>query len=60
MVLFVGTSGWQYRDWSGVFYPQLHWQSSGHARVARIGLGADRLITTWSLDRLLTSGSGGQ
>ncbi|MFJ9078797.1 DUF72 domain-containing protein [Streptomyces sp. NPDC102278] len=21
MALFVGTSGWQYRDWSGVFYP---------------------------------------
>lgn len=21
MTLFVGTSGWQYRDWSGVFYP---------------------------------------
>jgi putative hydrolase len=31
---------------------QLHWQSSGYARAARIGLGADRLITTWQLERL--------
>lgn len=21
MTLFVGTSGWQYKDWRGVFYP---------------------------------------
>ncbi|MEV6734246.1 MULTISPECIES: PHP domain-containing protein [unclassified Streptomyces] len=39
---------------------QLHWQSSGYARAARIGLGADRLITTWTLGRLLTSRSGRQ
>ncbi|WP_030716676.1 PHP domain-containing protein [Streptomyces sp. NRRL F-2580] len=39
---------------------QLHWQSSGYARAARIGLGADRLITTWSLDRLLPTRSGSQ
>ncbi|MFF9909025.1 PHP domain-containing protein [Streptomyces sp. NPDC013457] len=32
---------------------QLHWQSSGYARAARIGLGADRLITTWPLGRLM-------
>jgi putative hydrolase len=31
---------------------QLHWQSSGYARAARVGLGADRLVTTWSLERL--------
>jgi putative hydrolase len=31
---------------------QLQWQSSGYARVARIGVGADRLVTTWPLDRL--------
>ncbi|MEU6934790.1 PHP domain-containing protein [Streptomyces sp. NPDC046374] len=37
---------------------QLHWQSSGYARVARIGLGADRLITNWSLSRLLASRTG--
>ncbi|GAA0592472.1 PHP domain-containing protein [Streptomyces crystallinus] len=37
---------------------QLHWQSTGYARAARVGLGADRLITTWSLARLLTSRSG--
>ncbi|MFJ6785747.1 PHP domain-containing protein [Streptomyces yangpuensis] len=37
---------------------QLHWQSTGYARAARIGLGADRLITTWSLERLLTSRTG--
>ncbi|MFF8835881.1 PHP domain-containing protein [Streptomyces sp. NPDC015130] len=37
---------------------QLRWQSTGYARAARIGLGADRLITTWSLVRLLTSRSG--
>ncbi|MFD8415171.1 PHP domain-containing protein [Streptomyces sp. NPDC059650] len=34
---------------------QLHWQSTGYARAARIGLGADRLITTWPLGRLLAS-----
>ncbi|MET7758131.1 PHP domain-containing protein [Streptomyces sp. NPDC005389] len=38
---------------------QLHWQISGYARAARTGLGADRLITTWSLDRLLTTRNGG-
>ncbi|MEU9235622.1 PHP domain-containing protein [Streptomyces subrutilus] len=38
---------------------QLHWQSSGYARAARIGLGADRLITTWPLERLLSATSGG-
>ncbi|MFB6477425.1 PHP domain-containing protein [Streptomyces virginiae] len=37
---------------------QLHWQSTGYARAARIGLGPDRLITTWPLGRLLTSRSG--
>ncbi|MEV5972318.1 PHP domain-containing protein [Streptomyces sp. NPDC051921] len=35
---------------------QLHWQSTGYARAARVGLGADRLITTWSLARLLGAG----
>ncbi|MFC9293824.1 PHP domain-containing protein [Streptomyces sp. NPDC057011] len=39
---------------------QLHWQSTGYARAARIGLGADRLITSWPLARLLTSRSGRQ
>ncbi|WP_030196543.1 PHP domain-containing protein [Streptomyces sp. NRRL S-87] len=39
---------------------QLHWQSSGYARAARIGLGADRLITTWSLEQLLATGTGPQ
>ncbi|MCB5164472.1 PHP domain-containing protein [Streptomyces bambusae] len=34
---------------------QLHWQSTGYARAARAGLGADRLITTWPLGRLLES-----
>ncbi|MEV7560432.1 PHP domain-containing protein [Streptomyces sp. NPDC089795] len=34
---------------------QLHWQSSGYARAARAGLGADRLITTWSLGHLLAT-----
>lgn len=32
---------------------QLHWQGSGYARAARLGLGPDRLVTTWALDRLL-------
>jgi putative hydrolase len=32
---------------------QLHWQSSGYARAAQVGLGPDRLVTTWPLDRLL-------
>ncbi|MFB8201656.1 PHP domain-containing protein [Kitasatospora purpeofusca] len=32
---------------------QLHWQSSGYARAARAGLGPDRLITTWPIERLL-------
>ncbi|MDX2560882.1 PHP domain-containing protein [Streptomyces sp. TX20-6-3] len=36
---------------------QLHWQSTGYARAARIGLGSARLITTWSLDRLLAGRS---
>ena len=31
---------------------QLHWQSSGYARAARLGLGPDRLVTTWPLERL--------
>lgn len=31
---------------------QLSWQSSGYARAARAGLGAERLITTWSVERL--------
>jgi putative hydrolase len=31
---------------------QLHWQSSGYARAARIGLETDRLVTTWPLERL--------
>ncbi|MEU9107389.1 PHP domain-containing protein [Streptomyces xanthophaeus] len=37
---------------------QLHWQSTGYARAARCGLGEERLITTWSLGRLLNSRSG--
>ncbi|MFG3343564.1 PHP domain-containing protein [Streptomyces sp. NPDC048018] len=37
---------------------QLHWQSSGYARAARVGLEADRLITTWPLRRLLAGRSG--
>ncbi|MFH7598965.1 PHP domain-containing protein [Streptomyces racemochromogenes] len=37
---------------------QLHWQSTGYARAARTGLGTDRLITTWSLGRLLDSRTG--
>ncbi|WP_030317837.1 PHP domain-containing protein [Streptomyces flavochromogenes] len=36
---------------------QLRWQSTGYARAARIGLGADRLITTWPLRRLLAARS---
>ncbi|MFF0549716.1 PHP domain-containing protein [Streptomyces sp. NPDC004311] len=36
---------------------QLLWQSMGYARAARTGLGADRLITTWPLERLLASRS---
>ncbi|OKJ64988.1 hypothetical protein AMK27_03840 [Streptomyces sp. CB02009] len=36
---------------------QLHWQSTGYARAARIGLEADRLITTWPLERLLAGRS---
>lgn len=36
---------------------QLRWQSTGYARAARIGLGADRLITTWPLGRLLAGRS---
>jgi putative hydrolase len=31
---------------------QLHWQSTGYARAARLGVGADRLVTTWPLERL--------
>lgn len=31
---------------------QLHWQSSGYARAARAGLGEERLVTTWPLERL--------
>lgn len=31
---------------------QLRWQPSGYARAARIGLGVERLVTTWSLGRL--------
>jgi putative hydrolase len=31
---------------------QLRWQTSGYARAARLGLGADRLVTTWPLERL--------
>ncbi|RSS84171.1 PHP domain-containing protein [Streptomyces sp. WAC06614] len=37
---------------------QLHWQSTGYARAARIGLGSDRLITSWPLGRLLGSRTG--
>ncbi|WP_369149109.1 PHP domain-containing protein [Streptomyces sp. R44] len=37
---------------------QLRWQSSGYARAARIGLGSDRLVTTWPLERLLAGRSG--
>ncbi|GAA2822672.1 PHP domain-containing protein [Kitasatospora sp. CM 4170] len=32
---------------------QLHWHASGYARAARIGLGPDRLVTTWPRERLL-------
>ncbi|WP_354638040.1 PHP domain-containing protein [Kitasatospora camelliae] len=32
---------------------QLDWQLSGYARAARFGLGPDRLVTTWPVDRLL-------
>ncbi|MER6301696.1 PHP domain-containing protein [Kitasatospora sp. NPDC001539] len=32
---------------------QLHWLTSGYARAARFGLGAERLVTTWPRDRLL-------
>ncbi|WP_426362132.1 PHP domain-containing protein [Streptomyces sp. E-08] len=39
---------------------QLHWQSTGYARAARIGLEANRLITTWPLERLLAARSGRQ
>ncbi|MFJ8209808.1 PHP domain-containing protein [Streptomyces sp. NPDC096033] len=38
---------------------QLRWQTTGYARAARIGLGADRLITTWPLGRLLEGRGGG-
>ncbi|MEV6212830.1 PHP domain-containing protein [Kitasatospora sp. NPDC051914] len=40
---------------------QLHWQTSGYARAARLGLGPDRLVTTWPVERLLewTSRPGG-
>lgn len=31
---------------------QLHWQSSGYARAARLGLGTDRLVTTWPLEEV--------
>lgn len=31
---------------------QLRWQPSGYARAARIGLDADRLVTSWPLERL--------
>lgn len=37
---------------------ELRWQSTGYARAARTGLGTDRLITTWSLERLLTGRRG--
>ena len=39
---------------------QLQWQSSGYARAARLGVGADRLVTTWPLERLRrwTAGAG--
>ncbi|MFE9931176.1 PHP domain-containing protein [Streptomyces sp. NPDC005533] len=39
---------------------QLHWQSTGYARAARMGLGADRLITTWPLGQLLRAKSSRQ
>lgn len=32
---------------------QLHWLTSGYARAARFGLGAERLVTTWPRERLL-------
>ncbi|WP_316529362.1 PHP domain-containing protein [Kitasatospora brasiliensis] len=32
---------------------QLHWFGSGYARAARLGLGPERLITTWPRERLL-------
>ncbi|MFF9838450.1 PHP domain-containing protein [Streptomyces sp. NPDC013740] len=37
---------------------QLHWQSTGYARAARVGLGPDRLITSWPLSRLLAGRTG--
>ncbi|MFF7300531.1 PHP domain-containing protein [Streptomyces sp. NPDC008265] len=39
---------------------QLRWHTTGYARAARIGLGADRLITTWPLEQLLAGRSGSQ
>lgn len=39
---------------------QLHWFTSGYARAARLGLGPDRLVTTWPRERLLAwAGPGG-
>jgi uncharacterized protein YecE (DUF72 family) len=42
MTLFVGTSGWQYRDWRGVFYPdgcpQRLWLEEYAARFATVEL----------------------
>ncbi|MET8545279.1 PHP domain-containing protein [Kitasatospora sp. NPDC004799] len=32
---------------------QLHWFTSGYARAARLGLGPERLVTTWPRERLL-------
>lgn len=32
---------------------QLHWHTTGYARAARLGLPADRLVTTWPRERLL-------
>ncbi|MER7583729.1 PHP domain-containing protein [Kitasatospora sp. NPDC097691] len=32
---------------------QLHWFGSGYARAARLGLGPERLVTTWPCERLL-------
>ncbi|WP_030236141.1 PHP domain-containing protein [Streptomyces sp. NRRL S-350] len=37
---------------------QLHWFTSGYARAARLGLGPERLVTTWPRDRLLSWAAG--
>ena len=42
LTLRIGTSGWQYRDWRGAFYPeklaQSRWLEHYIARFATVGL----------------------